>query len=87
MKFFPSLRNAAVRTPAGTPAGTPAAEIDRRSLVVGAGVAGAAALAAAALHRGSVAPQVAAAAKPKAEPGDGYQVTPHVLRYYETTRS
>ena len=87
MKFFPSLRNAAVRTLAGTPAGTPAAEIDRRSLVVGAGVAGAAALAAAALHRGSVAPQVAAAAKPKAEPGDGYQVTPHVLRYYETTRS
>lgn len=84
MKFFPSLRNAAVRIPAGTPA----AEIDRRSLVVGAGVAGAAALAAAALHRGSVAPQVAAAAaKPKAEPGDGYQVTPHVLRYYETTRS
>jgi len=87
MKFFPSLRNAAVSTPAGTSAGTPAAEIDRRSLVVGAGVAGAAALAAAALHRGSVAPQVAAAAKPKAEAGDGYQVTPHVLRYYETTRS
>jgi|GEM_PF-860732 len=87
MKFFPSLRNAAVRTPVGTSAGTSAAEIDRRSLVVGAGVAGAAALAAAALHRGSVAPQVAAAAKPKAEPGDGYQVTPHVLRYYETTRS
>ena len=82
MKFFTS-RRAAARTPAATPA----PEIDRRSLVVGAGVAGAAALAAAALHRGAVAPQVATAGKPKAEPGDGYQVTPHVLRYYETTRS
>ena len=84
MKFFPLRRNAAARTSA---APSPAPEIDRRSLVVGAGVAGAAALAAAALHRGSAATQVAAAEKPKAEPGEGYQVTPHVLRYYETTRS
>lgn len=83
MKFFPSRRKAA----ASSSVATPASEIDRRSLVVAAGVAGAAALAAAALHRGSVAPQLAATDKPKAEPADGYQVTPHVLRYYETTRS
>jgi len=82
MKFFPSRRDAVAHATAAAPS----AEIDRRSLVVGAGVAGAAALAVAALHRQSIAPQVAAA-KPKAEPGDGYQVTPHVLRYYETTRS
>ena len=78
MKLFRANRNVPVVGPA---------EIDRRSLVVGAGVAGAAALAAAALHRHSVSPQVAVADKPKAEPAEGYQVTPHVLRYYETTRS
>ncbi len=67
--------------------GPSAPEIDRRSLVVGAGIAGAAAIAAATLHRRAVEPPVAVADKPKTGEGDGYQVTPHVLRYYETTRS
>ena len=81
MKFLPSKRS----TPAPDPS---APQADRRGLVVGAGIAGVAAVAAAALHRRSVAaPEAevtAAAATPAA---DGYQVTPHVLRYYETTRS
>jgi hypothetical protein len=60
--------------------------LDRRGLVVGAGVAGVAAVAAHALHRGAVeAP--AAAATTAAVAGEGYRLTPHVLRYYETTKA
>ena len=79
MKFFSSRR--AVEAAEGS-----SQTVGRRGLVVGAGVAGAAALAAAALHRGVVADPVAVGTK-LAPAGDGYQVTPHVLRYYETTRS
>lgn len=80
MKFFSSKRV--------VEGGTGSAEaVGRRGLVVGAGVAGAAALAAAALHRRSVANPVVVVDKPTTDAGDGYQVTPHVLRYYETTRS
>ncbi len=61
--------------------------LDRRSLVAGAGVAGAAALAAVALHRRGAKAAPVVAAKPAHEAGDGYQETQHVLRYYETTRS
>ena len=65
----------------------PSAKVPRRGLVVGAGVAGAAAIAASALHRGIVeAPVAGAAATPAAE-GGGYRLTPHVLRYYETTKA
>ena len=61
--------------------------VDRRSLVVGAGVAGAAAVAAQAFRQGAaVAPDVTVGAKVLPEAGDGYQVTPHVLRYYETAK-
>ncbi len=71
--------------PAGaSPSAAP--KVDRRSLVVGAGVAGAAAIGAAVLHR-QVAAVPAQAAAAGAATQDGYQVTPHVLRYYETTRS
>jgi len=63
------------------------AKIDRRRVVAGASVAGAAAVAAGLLHRGAVAPAVADASRPMPEQGDGYRLTPHVLRYYETTRS
>ena len=63
-----------------------APKVDRRSVVVGAGVAGAAAIGAAVLHR-QAADVPAAAAAAGAATQDGYQVTPHVLRYYETTRS
>lgn len=58
----------------------------RRSLLLGAGVAGVAAVAARALP---VAPTEVASAAAKAtapDQGGGYQLTQHVLRYYETTR-
>lgn len=61
--------------------------LDRRTLVVGAGVAGAAGVAAYALRRGvAEVPADAAAPVAAAEPG-GYRVTPHVLRYYGTTKA
>ena len=62
-------------------------KVDRRGVVIGAGVAGAAAIAGHALLRGGLeAPPLtgAAAAAGKAE---GYRLTPHVLRYYETTKA
>jgi hypothetical protein len=68
---------------------TPAdpARVDRRTLVVGAGVAGAAAVAARALQSaGADAPAQASGTVAAAE-GEGYRVTPHVLRYYETTKA
>jgi hypothetical protein len=83
MKFFRTQRGPA----ASESASSQSEPIGRRGLVVGAGVAGAAALAAAVLHRqAQTEPEVAAAAPPDSKDG-GYQVTPHVLRYYETTRS
>jgi hypothetical protein len=59
----------------------------RRQLVVGAGVAAGAALAAAALKQRVEAPPVLAAGKPDATQTAGYRLTDHVLRYYETTRT
>ena len=67
-------------------AGEQPPRIARRGLLLGAGVAGAAAVAAGGLHRAMVAePGVAAA--PAAAEGAGYRLTPHVLRYYETTKA
>ncbi|HKX43599.1 MAG TPA: twin-arginine translocation signal domain-containing protein [Burkholderiaceae bacterium] len=72
---------------ATTPTAKPAT---RRGLIVGAGAAGAAAVAAKVMLPGS-APQAvattAAAAKPAVAQAAGYQLTQHVLRYYETTRA
>lgn len=83
MKFFRTRHGPA----SAGPASSQSEAVGRRGLVVGAGVAGAAALAAAVLHRHAQAlPEVAAAPSRVGEDG-GYQVTPHVLRYYETTRS
>ena len=79
MKFFARKQSAKAEP-------TQAPKVDRRSLVVGAGVAGAAAVGAAVLHR-QVAATPGAAAASEAATQDGYQVTPHVLRYYETTRA
>ena len=62
-----------------SPVGEQPPRIARRGLLVGAGVAGAAAVAAGGLHRAVVA-EVGAAAP-------GYRLTPHVLRYYETTKA
>jgi hypothetical protein len=59
--------------------------IARRGLLIGAGVAGAAAVTAGGLHRAMVAEPAAAA--PAAAEGAGYRLTPHVLRYYETTKA
>ena len=70
---------------ASTPAANP---LKRRGLLIGAGAAGAAVLAAKALPGVvPVAPAAALAAKKVIDPSGGYQVTDHVLRYYETTRA
>lgn len=60
----------------------------RRALLIGMGAAGAAAVAVKALP--DVAPQAvpaASAARLAADTASGYQESPHVLRYYETTRA
>jgi hypothetical protein len=64
---------------------TAAAPTRRRGLLVGAGVAGAAVIAAKALPT-APAEVAAAPAKPAAGEKAGYQLTQHVLRYYETTK-
>ena len=74
------------KAPAGAPQ-TSASRLERRSLVVGVGVAGVAAVAAHALHRGAVETPLAAATKSGSAEGEGYRLTPHVLRYYETTKA
>ncbi|MDE2095586.1 MAG: formate dehydrogenase [Burkholderiales bacterium] len=61
--------------------------LKRRGLLLGAGAAGAAVLAARAVPGAApvVAPVVAA--KAAIDSTAGYQLTPHVLRYYETARA
>jgi hypothetical protein len=59
----------------------------RRRLVVGASVAAGAALAAAALQRKADPATPTVAADTGAAPAQGYRLTDHVRRYYETTRS
>ena len=63
----------------------PAAALSRRTLFAGAGTAGALAAVAALLPRGEPAPAAVAAvvAPPQA---DGYRLTEHVKRYYQTAR-
>ncbi|HEX7435560.1 MAG TPA: formate dehydrogenase [Caldimonas sp.] len=78
MKIIQSQRPAPESSPA---------RADRRGLVVGVGVAGAAAVAVHALGRGLAEAPVAGAAKALPVKGDGYQLTQHVLRYYETTKA
>jgi len=59
----------------------------RRNLLVGAGAAGAAALAAKTLPIApAAAPQALAATKPAPDTAGGYQLTQHVLRYYQTAK-
>ena len=64
-------------------------KVDRRGVVIGAGVAGAAAIAGHALLRGGLEapPLTGAAAAAAAGKAEGYRLTPHVLRYYETTKA
>ena len=60
-------------------------DLSRRRLFAGAGTAGA--LAAAAVALPALKPAaVAVTTKPAPEKGGGYQVTQHVLDYYQTTR-
>ena len=75
--------------PASAPSEASAAEpVGRRRLLVGAGVAGAAAVAAGVAHHAAVDDAVAAAATPKeATEGEGYRLTAHIRRYYETTKA
>ena len=78
MKFIQSRRIAADATDG---------KVDRRGLIVGAGVAGAAAVATHALRGTAVeAPDPVSAKTPPAK-DSGYRATPHVLRYYETAKS
>lgn len=65
------------------PTSTPS--LSRRTLFAGAGTAGALAAAAAALPLAPTAP-APQAAKPAEPEGDGYRLTEHVRRYYQTTR-
>jgi hypothetical protein len=66
----------------------PAHPLKRRGVLVGAGAAGAAALALKALPEATPAAPAVSAAVPKLrETSGGYQLSEHVLRYYETTRS
>lgn len=64
----------------------PRSKLSRRQVFAGAGTAGALAAVAAVLPRQPEAPQVAAEPKPAPERGGGYQVTQHVLHYYQTAR-
>lgn len=61
--------------------------LKRRGLLLGVGAAGAAALAVKVMPGAAPVATAALAAKKVIDPAGGYQVTPHVLRYYETTRS
>ena len=63
----------------------PANPLKRRGLLLGAGVAGAAALVVKSLPSATT-EVVSVAAQPVDASTGGYQVTPHVLRYYETTK-
>ena len=84
MKLFQGKSRSASTAPM---AATPSAGVARRNIVVGAGAAGAAAIAAHSLQRGvGMAPAVPVVATVVPGAGDGYQVTAHVLRYYETAK-
>lgn len=61
-------------------------KLSRRTIFAGAGTAGALAAVAAVLPKAPAEPAPAAAAGPAEADKGGYQVTQHVLRYYQTAR-
>jgi hypothetical protein len=67
---------------------TTISKLNRRHLVGGAGTVGALAVAAAALPlaKAPTEQKTVASAKPPSDPQDGYQLTDHVKRYYQTTK-
>jgi len=71
-------------TPHSPAAGADSA-LSRRKLFAGAGTAGALAAAAALLPRSEPAPAVVAGDTPAAQP-DGYRLSEHIKRYYQTAR-
>ena len=71
-----------------TPQTAAANPLKRRGLLLGAGAAGAAVLAVKALPAATPLASTAAAVAPAVtDAAGGYQLTQHVLRYYETTRA
>lgn len=65
----------------------PSSLLARRRLFAGAGATGVAvAVAAVAPRLLPAEPVVVAEAKPALDPAGGYQVTEHVMRYYQTAR-
>ena len=65
----------------------PGATVGRRGLLIGAGAAGVAAVAATRLMPAAAPVEVAAVAEPVAAAERlGYRLTPHVLRYYQTAK-
>lgn len=61
-------------------------KLSRRRLFAGAGVAGAVAAAAAVLPVVQQQPQTVANPEPSGEKPEGYRVTEHIQRYYQTAR-
>lgn len=64
----------------------PAPVLSRRRIFAGAGTVGALAAAAVALPALRQAEPEARATETASVAGDGYRLTPHVLRYYQTAR-
>jgi hypothetical protein len=79
MKLFRNRQVSAFGEPAP-------ATIDRRKLVLGAGTAGVAAVAVQALRPATAVVPAVEVSTSALQAGDGYQITPHVLRYYETAK-
>ena len=70
-----------------TPSSETGPRLSRRLVFAGAGTAGALAAAAALLPKAHDLPAPDMAASPTADTDQGrYQVTPHVLRYYQTAK-
>ena len=79
--------SAAKPAPAAPAADATTPPLQRRSWVIGVGVAGAAAVAVKVLPGAPALAPIATASLPAVDTAGGYQVTPHVLRYYDTARA
>jgi hypothetical protein len=82
-----SMKSTSLPSSPTDPCETQGPRTGRRRLVVGASVAAGAAFAAAALQRKAQTASPAVASETRTTPEQGYRLTDHVRRYYETTRS